>query len=70
MQIRPLCEYYARGNTPLEGERKVLEGMLYFYPYLTRLIAYLATACLMDSMATKAMSSTCRRTSPHLSVAF
>ena len=42
MQIRPLCEYYTRVNTPLEGERKVLEGMLYFYPYLTRLIAYLA----------------------------
>ena len=42
MQIRPLCEYYTRGNTPLEGGRKVLEGMLYFYPYLTRLIAYLA----------------------------
>ena len=28
------------GDTPLEGERKVLEGILYFYSYLTRLIAY------------------------------
>ena len=37
MQIRPLCEYYTRVNTPLEDEKK---GMLYFYPYLTRLITY------------------------------
>ena len=29
-----------------------------------------STACLMDSTATKAMSSTCHRTSPHLSVTF
>ena len=57
MQIRPLCGHYTRVNTPLVGAGKtvlltlpyqidILPGqvrlMLYFYPYLTRLIAYLA----------------------------
>ena len=43
MQFRPMCGHYTRVNTPLEGEKVFeLEGMLYFYTYLTRLIAYLA----------------------------
>ena len=43
IQIRPLCGYYTRVNTPLEGEKYWRECCTYqIIAYLTRLIAYLA----------------------------